>query len=53
MPTLCRLLTPRLVTVLEAYGYYTAGEWQAAWELAWKSNLESCDAGGSCMIQVT
>lgn len=43
----------RLAALLEQHGFYAAGEWMAAWEAAWRSNLDSCDESGHCMIQVT
>ena len=45
--------TRRLAAVLEARGFMPARQWLAAWEAAWQRNLDTCDAEGNCMIQVT
>ena len=39
--------------LLAQVGYMDGQQWMAAWEAAWQRNLDSCDADGHCLIQVT
>lgn len=51
--TLPLLLACRLAALLEEQGFMPARQWLAAWEAEWQRNLDTCDAEGRCLIQVT